>query len=241
MLQRLATAAASSFVLAGSGRILRENDPDRSVGPRLFMAGCPDGNLALVRHDVADEIAGALIWKVEGAPPWFDAETSPACADAVVALLAREAPVVLVSASLTYALPHDRPVARASIVRSGTADGDRLLASLRRGGMPAPLVEAGFVSVADFWAPWCVVLEDDEIAAMAFAARLGAAAAEIGVYTFPDHRGRGLAAAATAAWSSLPELRDRELFYSTLTTNTSSRRVAARLGLEHIGMGLRIA
>jgi hypothetical protein len=240
MLRRLAKAAAASFVLAGNGRIVRENDPDGSEGPRLFMAGCPERNLVLVRQDVSDEIAQAIARTVEDERPWFDAETLPGCMDTLVEVLAREAPAASVSASLIFALPYDRPAARASIVRSGTADGDRLLARLRGDGMPSHLVEAGFASVADFWAPWCVVLEADEIAAIAFAARLGDAAAEIGVYTFPAHRGRGLAAAATAAWSSLPELRDRELFYSTLSTNTSSRRVAARLGLEHIGMGLRI-
>jgi predicted GNAT family acetyltransferase len=81
---------------------------------------------------------------------------------------------------------------------------------------------------------------EGEIAAMAFAARLSDAGAEIGVYTFPAYRGQGCAAAATAAWSSLAALSGRELFYSTLTSNRSSQRVAERLGLEQIGVGLRV-
>lgn len=235
MVRLLALDAAAMFVLDGVGRIVRENDPDRSDGPRLAVLGCAQGNLALARHDVG--AADALIRIAEAAAPWFDAETLPACADE---LIARLSPVEAVSASLIFGLPHHAPANDPRIVRGDTATGARLLADFERGGVPAHLVEAGFVSRADFWAPWCAILEDGEIAAMAFAARLGDAAAEIGVYTFPSWRGHGLAAMATAAWSGMPALRDRQLFYSTLTTNAASRRVAARLGLPHIGMGLRI-
>ena len=69
-------------------------------------------------------------------------------------------------------------------------------------GMPQAMIDAGFKSVADLWAPWCVVLEGDEIAAIAFTARLIDAGAEIDVYTFPKFRARGYAAAVTAAWAS---------------------------------------
>jgi predicted GNAT family acetyltransferase len=89
-------------------------------------------------------------------------------------------------------------------------------------GMPQAMIDAGFKSVADLWAPWCVVLEGDEIAAIAFTARLIDAGAEIGVYTFPKFRARGYAAAVTAAWASMPSLEGRALFYSTSRTNRSS-------------------
>lgn len=235
MLGRLARGAAASFVLTDAGRILRENDPDHSAGPRLAMLGCASGNLAFVRHDVPEP--DVVVHAATHAPPWFRPDTLPACLDA---LTARLAPVTSVEPSLVFALPPALRAADARIVCSGTAEGDALLAALARDGMPEHLVEAGFVGPGDFWAPWCALKDGGEIAAMAFAARLGAAAAEVGVYTFPGWRGRGFAAAVTTAWSGLPELRDRELFYSCLATNVSSRRVAARLRLEHIGMGLRI-
>ena len=106
--------------------------------------------------------------------------------------------------------------------------------------MPGYMVVAGFKSIADFWEPWCAVVEDGEIASMCFAARLGDKGAEAGVYTFPKYRGRGLAAAVTASWSSMPSLNHRALFYSTSTSNTSSQRVAARLGLRPIGTSITI-
>lgn len=237
MLDRLARDAAASFVLTDAGRILRENDPDASVGPRLAMLGCAEGNLAFVRRDVPDEVAAALVRDVAEAAPWSGADTLPTCADALVRRLA---PVTSVEPSLVFALPHATAAADARIVAGGTGEGEALLAGLARDGMPAHLVEAGFVGAGDFWAPWCVRLDRGEIAAIAFAARLGAAAAEVGVFTFPRWRSQGFAAAVTAAWSGLPELKDHELFYSCLASNRSSRRVAARLGLTHIGMGLRI-
>ena len=95
--------------------------------------------------------------------------------------------------------------------------------------------------MGDFWPPWCVALQGDEIAAIAFAARLSPDAAEPGVGSVPAFRGRGLAAAATAGWAALPGLQGRALFYGTSRTNVSSQRVAVRLGLRFLGASLSIA
>ena len=82
--------------------------------------------------------------------------------------------------------------------------------------MPRHVVDAGFANVRDFWTPWCVALDGGVIAAVAFAARLGARGAEVGVHTFPDWRSRGPAAAVMAKWTYHPELASRELFIFTL-------------------------
>jgi hypothetical protein len=128
----------------------------------------------------------------------------------------------------------------ATLVGSGTPEGDRLFARLAKQGMPASLVAQGFVDVGELWAPWCIALHQGEVASIAFAARLGPRAAETGVTTVPAFRGRGFAAAATAGWASLPALRGRALFYSTSRMNVSSRRVAQRLGLRFLGASLEI-
>lgn len=223
------------FVLDANGRILRENDPDRSPGPRVFIAGCPAGNLVRVRADVPD--AAEIERIVASAPPWFDALQPPPWLDRASASLGP----VTVTASLIYALPRHAVQPAPMLVYSDTGKGAALIARLARDGMPAPLADAGFLSVADFWPPWCAVIQGQQIAAMAFAARLGPEGAEAGVYTFPAFRGRGLAGQATAAWSAMPELASRTLFYSTTVDNLSSRRVAARLGLRQIGSGLRLS
>jgi len=60
-------------------------------------------------------------------------------------------------------------------------------------------------------------------------------AAECGVWTDPDFRGQGHAAATTAAWASILKPTRRHLFYSTDAKNRSSQSVAARLKLRPIG------
>ncbi|MGB6537230.1 MAG: GNAT family N-acetyltransferase [Xanthobacteraceae bacterium] len=240
-LRRLAVAVATKFVLSSSERILRENDPDRSPGPRLFVAGCPMGNLTHVRHDVSDRTAEQMLHLLAAEPPWSNPEALPSRLLEVMDLLAREMPVTSVEASLIYALPRQEPAETAPrFICSGSDEGAALLGRFQQAGLPRHLIDAGFVSVCDFWPPWCVALDGDAIAAFAFAARLGLRGAEIGVYTFPGWRSRGLAATVTAKWSSLPVLSGRELFYSANVSNTSSQRVAGRLGLRQFAVGLRV-
>ncbi|WP_431909741.1 GNAT family N-acetyltransferase [Nonomuraea jabiensis] len=82
-------------------------------------------------------------------------------------------------------------------------------------------------------APWAMIVEDGQVAAICHSARLTPEGAEAGTWTAPAFRGRGYAAATTAAWAAL--LPDVRLFYSTGADNHSSQRVAGRLGLDAIG------
>lgn len=233
--------AAVTFALSDDGRILGENDPDRSPGPRLFLAGCPGGNLVRLRHDVDEATADRIRAVVADMPAWCDPAVPPPGLPRLADLLARDGPGEAPGAAVIHALPHDLAGGvPARIVRSDTPEGDRLLVRLARDGMPAALAAAGFVGVGDFWAPWCVAIEGEAIAAMAFAARTGPQGVSIGVYTFPGFRGRGLAAAVTADWARLPALAGRALFYSASWSNTSSLRVVERLGLPRIGVSVRI-
>ena len=233
--------AAITFALSRAGRILHENDPDRSPGPRLFLAGCPGGNLVRLRHDVDQAVAARIRVLVADEPPWCDPDTLPGCLPELADLLSRDGPVEVLGSAVIHALPHGQACAiPAQIVRGDTEDGERLLAGFARDGMPPALTAAGFVGVGDFWAPWCVALEGGEVASMAFAARTGDRGGSIGVYTFPGFRGRGLAAAVTADWANLPSLAGRALFYSALGANVSSLRVIERLGLPHVGASVRI-
>lgn len=234
-LEALRIDAAATFGLTAEGRIGFENEPGAPPGPRLWVGGCAGGQVVLARRDVE----AATVARAETlAAPWPDLDGPHPRLDEIAGLF----PGAQVSRALIYLLPQGVAfAAEAEFVESGTAAGDALLARLARDGTPAHLAEAGFVGIEDFWAPWCVALADGEIAAMAFAARLGEQGAEIGVYTFPGHRGRGLGAAVTARWAGLPDLAGRALFYSTLVDNISSQKVAARLGLPRLGTSFRIA
>jgi hypothetical protein len=245
-LDRLKLDAAATFVISGSGRIergparhlgpWRESRVEIGPGPRLLFAGCAAGNIVHVRHDVDDQTASRVLAVAESEPPWCDPDVTPRFLQEIVDLLSRIAPVEIIGPEVVFELPHDLAYERdATIVLADTPEGEQLLGRLMEEGLPRSLLDAGFLSLEDFWWPWCVALEGCEIASMAFAPRLTEASAEIGVFTFPPFGGRGLAAAVTARWSALESLKGRALIYSTRTTNRSSRRVAARLGLRSIG------
>jgi hypothetical protein len=230
------------FVPSGAGRICRENDPDRSAGPRMYFAGCARGNVACVRDDVDEQLAVRLLAVAAEAPVWREPEVIPQCLAKIVELLSSVQPAVTIGPGLIYELPNGLNYEHsATIVRGDSVEGERMFARLADRGLPRYMMDAGFKSVGDFWEPWCVAMEGEEIASIAFAARIAAKGAEIGVYTFPKFRARGFAAAVTASWSSMATLGDRALFYSTQKSNRSSQRVAARLGLRLIGASLRIS
>jgi hypothetical protein len=231
----------TGFLLTSSGRIERVSDPDRSAGPRLNFSGCAQGNAVLVRYDVPDSLASKLLAAAAQEPPWGDPERDPACAGELIALLSTARPVTSVEVGVNYRLPNAQPYAHGfPIVRSNSAEGAMLAARFAKDGMPTAMIDAGFRSIADLWPPWCIARERDDVASIAFAARLADRGAAIGVYTFPEFRGRGFAAAVTAAWSSLAILKDRVLFYGARRDNRSSRRVIERLKLPLIGGSLRI-
>jgi hypothetical protein len=251
-LARLERDAADSFIISAAGRIEAgsaipsgprpaSNPPERSAGPRVYFAGCAAGNFVHLRRDVSEPVASRMQALVAAAPPWSDPDTPPTCLDEMVTRLSRDAAVEVNGPEIVFRLPNNLDFeSDATLVLSDTSEGERLLARLAREGLPKSLIHAGFLSLGDFWWPWCVAMAGQDIAAMAFTPRLGETGAEIGVFTFPAFRSQGFAAAATAGWSSLASLADRDLIYSTRLTNRSSRRVAERLGLHCIGARVRI-
>ncbi len=237
----LALEASVLFVMSDSGRVVCENSSDRSAAPRLSLAGCASLNIVRVRDDVDEKTSQAIESLAATEPALREPESTPVHIDEYVELLAAEAPVEDFGSGLIWTFPERLAYEHsATLVASDTAEGYRLLARLAEEGMPAALVAAGFVDIGEFWAPWCVALDGDEIASIAFAARLEPAAAETGVFTVPAYRGRGFAAAATAGWARLPALRERTLFYSTSRANLSSQRVTQRLGLRFMGASFQI-
>lgn len=237
----LAIDAAAMFVTAASGRLLRQNDPEHSPAPAMFFAGCAAGNIFALRSDVSAPVALQIDALVAREPPFAELGAIPLFIERYRELLAPDAPIPARAFAQIHRLPRaQRFDHHATIVKQGTTEGDKLFAELKRHGLPASLRAMGFADVSHFWEPWCVALVRDNIAAIAFAARLGQGGAEIGVATLPEFRGRRLAAAVTAGWSSLPQLGERELFYSTTRDNVASQHVIARLGLPLVGVSLRL-
>jgi len=223
-----------------AGRFRRENSPAQNPGPRALVMGCAEGNLVAVRADVEAGRAADVRAIVAGQAPWNDPEAPPAWRADIARALGLPPEGESAVPGPIYALPHGLAFATdAEIVGSESPEGAALLARLTREGMSPAMVAAGFVDTGELWPPWTLALVNGQVAAAAFAARTGAGALEIGVYTLEAFRGRALAAAVTAAWTQLPSLATAALFYSTSQTNRASRAVAAKLGLRRFGVSLR--
>jgi len=74
-------------------------------------------------------------------------------------------------------------------------------------------------------------VEDGAPISICFCSRVSEVAAEAGVETAPECRGRGFAGLATAAWAAAIQASGRTPIYSTSWSNGPSLAVARKLGL----------
>lgn len=88
--------------------------------------------------------------------------------------------------------------------------------------------------------PWVALAQDDRVLSLAHCARLSDRAAEVGVQTEDEARGRGLASVTVSAWTELMRHRELTLFYSAFETNEASHRVAAKCNAIPLGRLSRI-
>jgi hypothetical protein len=84
--------------------------------------------------------------------------------------------------------------------------------------------------------PWTMVVDERRVLSICHTpVPLTRSSGEAGVWTAPDARGRGYAAAATAEWAALLRPSGRHLFYVHALANRSSQRVAERLHARRLG------
>ena len=211
-------------VCTADGRLLRGNDPFRSgaATDRFFLGRTAEGNVWRYRHD----LPAALVEELESlaraepvcADPALLADAEPETAPALRAALARHAPVRGEHRGPAYYLPPG-PAAPPSTVEISEAN--------------AGLLAAAFPRIAEALAavrPCVVSLEAGVAVSVCFSARLSGAAAEAGVATREEHRGRGHGSAAVAAWAEAVRAGGRLALYSTSWANPASRALARRLG-----------
>ncbi|WP_223167322.1 GNAT family N-acetyltransferase [Nonomuraea sp. SYSU D8015] len=240
------------------GVIWRLDERGRLPGPEDMVIGvAADGMTAAVSRHVPDPLAARLLDVVtRPAPPpslrppgtsaatHRDASAPPERPPA--ALAPREIPAPLldecrallgggltVSGGPSYLVcPPVRFDAPAAVLRSEDPAHAELVRPLRPGTWEPE--EWDELVAGGEGAPWAMIVEDGQVAAICHTARSTPAGAEAGTWTAPASRGRGYAAATTAVWAGLVS-GARPMFYSTRADNLSSQRVAARLGLRAIG------
>ncbi len=205
----------------------------------VLLAAAPDGHRLFVGSAVPDGLVPALHEAVRRAPQAPDSPGEPPALTACRALLAPVCAPLAVRVSpyslIEPPLPSTTPV---PIVRSDRAPE----AGLRRrnpGGWEPDEWEDLLGGVLG---PWAMALADGRVVSICHTpVAMTARAAECGVWTHPDYRGRGYAGAVTAAWAALLWSSGRALFYSTDAGNRASQRVAARLQLRPLGRFWRLA
>jgi predicted GNAT family acetyltransferase len=88
--------------------------------------------------------------------------------------------------------------------------------------------------------PCLAIVADGRLASLCYSARNTPIAAEAGVNTVEEFRGRGFAPAVVAAWGQAVHAQGRFPLYSTSWDNLASRAVARKLGLLQYGADFSI-
>jgi RimJ/RimL family protein N-acetyltransferase len=236
----LRTEIETLWVADENGRLLRVRSRTFRAAPELVLAVGADGGQCLAFGvDVPELIAHELEAVVSGAAAADPAEPPNGVARCMELLEDELGPVVL-SSGLSYVIPPGvKFSSTAAVTRSDRADvsslGGRAPSSANWDDDEWRMLLDGVLG------PWAIASIDERIVSICHCARLADKGAEAGVWTDPDFRGQGHAAAVVAAWASLLAPNGRQLFYSTFRENRSSQRVAARLRLRQIGWIWEIA
>jgi RimJ/RimL family protein N-acetyltransferase len=199
----------------------------------VTIAAARDGQLRFVGSEVPDGLVAALIEAVDRSPPAAAPDQEPpALAACRLILAAAGAPLVVAAGPYYLIESHVRAETRVRIVRSDASTDDRL-----RRLNPGNWEPDEWDDLLDgALGPWAMAVAEGRVVSLCHTPRsMTERAAECGVWTHPDDRGRGYAAAVTAAWAGILRASGRCLFYSTDARNVSSQRVAARLRLRPIG------
>ncbi len=216
-------------------RLVKDRGPNGRPGPapHLVIAASSSARVVAIGNEVPDALAVELRALVAGESPSPDPAVAPASLACCEQLLKDSLGAVEISSGPSYVIPPATAFSSGAEIRR--SDGQNTAALRGRNPEQTWTAEEWQQLLDGAFGPWAVATVGDKVIAVCHCARLTDLAAEAGVWTDPDFRGQGHAAAVTAAWASLLAPSGRQLFYSTSATNFSSQRVAARLGLRPIG------
>ena len=212
----------ADYVHDGRGRMLRSNSPDAFPAPRLLLGRTASGNVYRFGHHMPDALAHRLAAIIERGPVASDLRTPPAGLDALRAELAAHAPIEREGSGPAYRYPDALLRSQDVIPVSATEN--------------AGVARDTFSWVLDpAWQPCFAVVRDGVAVSVCCSSRVGRQAAEAGVETLPDFRGRGYAVAVTTAWGDAIRSMGLIPLYSTSWDNLASQGVARRVGLIMFG------
>ena len=203
----------------------------------VTLARAHDGQILLVGSDLSDKVAAELAATFDATaptPPRDPSVVPPALERCEELLGAANGPQRCRSGP-SYVFRRDTAFASTADIRRSDATNEDV--DTLQSGNPGnwDLQEWGDLLDGSL-GPWAMALVDGNVVSVCHTPRpMTERAAECGVWTHPDARGRGHAAAVTAAWAAILLPTHPYLFYSTDRENRSSQRVAAHLDLRPIG------
>jgi GNAT superfamily N-acetyltransferase len=204
----------------------------------VTMAVAEDGQALWVGAEVPHALADELAATFERSPVSARPDDRPPALQPCIRLLETRGHPVTVRAGPSFLIEACAgPAVTGRIVCSNASIDDAL-----RGATPGNWHLIEWNELLDGrLGPFALAVEDERVVSVAHTPLpVTARAAECGVWTHPESRGRGYAAALTAAWAALLRPSGRHLFYSTDAHNHSSRRVAQRLDLRPLGWTWRL-
>ncbi len=205
----------TAFVLNDAGRIASTREPRPAAGPLFSLIRTPADCAWAVRADVSDGVADQLNELARREPPAQDMRQPPIYASRYTGLIQGR-----VESGPAFIFPELLDEAGDVVEIRDEPPLDRHFS----GWIPGE-IEAGRALVM-------AVLTDGFPVSVCFCARRSTSAAEAGLETAADFRGRGYAARVTAAWAQAVRTSGRTPLYSTDWSNDASLGVARRLGLH---------
>jgi hypothetical protein len=218
------------YVYDARGRIVRCNQPELSApaAPRFHFASSPVGNLWRMRADLEPELVRRLAELAGREALAGSRGESPERGEFLRRALEAGGEIVEQYAGPAFAFEGPPPALPAT---------DARIEALTRAD--APRLHPDLVSCADDLATSgpCVGAVVSGVVVSLCRTERGTPelAAEAGLVTVREARGRGYAVAVSAEWARCVRARGGLALYSTPWDNAASRAVAARLGLLRYG------
>ena len=205
------------FLLNDKGQIVSTREHGRGLGPRFALVRDASRCAWATRTDVGDAVAARVNELAGTEPPARDPRSEPIHAEQYMSLVGGR---VVFGPAFTFP---------GAISHRGHVESIENISQLERhmrGWSADELPDC---------APIVAVMEEGHAVSICFCARRSPVAAEAGVETAPEFRGRGLAARVTAAWALAVRATGRIPLYSTSWNNLASLAVARKLGLNACG------
>jgi RimJ/RimL family protein N-acetyltransferase len=217
----------------------------RAIGPYgaygVAIVCTAERDALWISAEVPDAMAAELTAAFDGAPRATGA-TEPPALERCRPILERGGRTLERSGGPSHVFPDDTLFAIEPQLASGARieRSDAATPGARealRGANPGNWHPDEWVELLDgALGPWAIASEGELVVSICQTPRpITPRGAECGVWTRPEFRGRGHAAAVTATWADVMRPSGRHLFYCTSADNRSSQRVTERLGLRRIG------